>query len=99
MGRCHVELSLLSESLCAVAAPWGKCQRKRLPAGLCCNSPDIFQECASELFTGFDFVRACIDDLLIASSSTFEGHLAKLEAAFARLSEAGLKVSAKKSAL
>ena len=28
-----------------------------------CNSPDIFQENISELFEGFDMVRAYIDDV------------------------------------
>ena len=41
---------------------------------------------------GFDFVYACIDDLLIASSSEAE-HLAHLDALFTRLSEYGIVIS------
>ena len=75
---------------------YGKYEYQRLPMGLC-NSPDIFQERMYELFSDLENVRAYIDDLLVTSSSTFEDHLQKLEEVFSRLSDAGLKVNAKKS--
>jgi hypothetical protein len=62
-----------------------------------CNSPDIFQERMYELFSDLEYVRAYIDDLLVTSCSTFEEHLQKLDEVFSRLSDAGLKVNAKKS--
>ena len=36
------------------------------------NSPDIFQEKMNELFNGFKYVRAYIDNLLITSNGNFE---------------------------
>ena len=62
-----------------------------------CNSPDIFQEHMFELFSDLEFVQAYIDDLLVTSCSTFEEHLECLEKVLSPLSEAGLKVNAKKS--
>ena len=37
---------------------------KRLPMGVS-NSPDIFQHKMNDLFQVFEFIQACIDDLLI----------------------------------
>ena len=37
-----------------------------------CNSPDIFQENISELFDGFDMVRAYIDDVLVRTKTTLK---------------------------
>ena len=62
-----------------------------------CSSPDIFQEKMNELFYRLDFVRACIDDLLCVTKSTFEEHLEQLTTIFDLLQSAGLKVNAKKS--
>ena len=42
-------------------------------------------------------MRAYIDDLLCLSKGTFEDHLQKLERVLTRLTQAGLKVNAKKS--
>ena len=46
---------------------------------------------------GLDFARAHIDDLLCITQGDFDDHLEKLERILARLSDAGLKVNAKKS--
>ena len=62
-----------------------------------CNSPDIFQEKMNELFMGLDYARAYIDDLLCLTKGSYDDHLEKLENILARLSQAGLKVNAKKS--
>ena len=61
------------------------------------NSPDIFQEKMNELFEGFGYVRAYIDDLLIISNGTYEDHLNKLDTVLNKLKETGLKVNATKS--
>ena len=82
--------------MCTIVLPFGKFECQRIPMGLC-NSPDIFQEKMNELFEGLDFARAHIDDLLCLSKGTFEDHLEKLERVLARLTQAGLKVNAKKS--
>ena len=62
-----------------------------------CNSPDIFQEKISELFQGFDEVRAYIDDVLVITKENYDNHLVALERVLQRLAEAGLKVNADKS--
>ena len=51
--------------------PWGKDEYQKLPMGLC-SSPDICQEKMNELFDGFQYVRAYIDDLLLISNGTFD---------------------------
>ena len=62
-----------------------------------CNSPDIFQEKMSTLMNDLEFVRTYIDDLLVMTMSTWEDHLECLELVFQCLTNAGLKVNAKKS--
>ena len=67
-----------------------------LPMGLC-NSPDIFQEKMSSLFSELEYVRTYIDDLLVITKGDFQDHLEKLDAVLTKLRRAGLKVNAKKS--
>ena len=52
-----------------------------------------------ELMPGLDFARAYIDELLVLSNNTFEGHLEKVEVVPTWLLEAGLKVNISKSDL
>ena len=61
------------------------------------NSPDIFQEKMNELFEGFEYVRAYIDDLLIISNGTYKDHLHKIDTVLNKLKQTGLKVNATKS--
>ena len=61
-----------------------------------CNSPDIFQEKMNEIFVGFEYVRAYIDDLLIITKGDLEDHLEKVEQVLHKLQEKGLKVNANK---
>ena len=96
MGYYHIELSTEASKLCTIVLPWGKYKYCRLPMGVC-NSPDVFQEQMNELFAGFEFVRAYIDDLLILTKEDWRDHLHKLEQVLSKLREAGLKVNANKS--
>ena len=96
MGYYHIELSPSAKQLCTIVLPWGKYEYQKLPMGVC-NSPDIFQEKISELFEGFDNVRAYIDDILVINKGDFADHLQALEKVLQRLAEAGLKVNADKS--
>ena len=96
MGYYHIELSPSAKKLCTIVLPWGKYEYHKLPMGVC-NSPDIFQEKISELFEGFDTVRAYIDDILVITKNDFMDHLVELEKAQQRLAEAGLKFNADKS--
>ena len=61
------------------------------------NSPDVFQEKMSDLMKGLDFVRTCLDHLLVITKSSSNDHLEKLDTMLSRLKSAGLKVNAKKS--
>ena len=62
-----------------------------------CNSPDVFQECMSDLMAGLEFCRVYIDDLLTISKGSWQQHLEQLEQIFNRLQTAGFKVNAEKS--
>ena len=96
MGYYHIELSPNSKKLCTIVFPWGKYEYQVLPMGLS-NSPDIFQENMSNLFSDLKFVREYIDDLLITSNGSLEDHLDKVEQVLQRLKKAGLKVNVNKS--
>ena len=96
MGYYHLELTPDSKKLCTIVLPWGKYEYQRLPMGLS-NSPDIFQEKMAELFSGFEFVRAYIDDLLCLTKGTWDDHLNKLEQVLTKIRRAGLKINAEKS--
>ena len=61
------------------------------------NLPDIFQEKMSELFEGFEDIRAYIDDLLLLTKGLFNKHCNWLDQVLAQLEQASLKVNAKKS--
>ena len=66
MGYYHVTLTPASKALCTIVLPFGKYEYNRLPMGVT-NSVDVFQEKMSELFVGFDYVRAYLDNLLITT--------------------------------
>ena len=68
----------------------------RLPMGIS-GSPDFFQEKMTNLMTSLEYVRTYIDDLLIISSASYDGHLLKVEEVLSRLQKAGLRVNATKS--
>ena len=96
MGYHHIRLDAESKKICTLIFPWGKYEMQCLPMGLC-NSPDAFQEKMSTLMDDLEFVRTYIDDLLVITSGDLTDHLEKLDSVLQRLSEAGLKVNAKKS--
>ena len=50
----------------------------------------------SELFTGFEYVCAHLDDLLTIIHGTYDDHLEKLKKVLKKLQEANLKVNIKK---
>ena len=74
MGYYHLELSPGAKQLCTILLPWGKYEYQNLPMGNC-KSPDTFQEKISELFDGFDMVRAYIHDVLVITKNNSEEHL------------------------
>jgi hypothetical protein len=84
------------KKLCTLVTHFGKYEYLRIPMGFSC-SPAIFQENISDLMQHLEFVRTCLDNLLIISSSTFNNHLHKMELVLKLLSDHGLRVHAKKS--
>ena len=64
MGYYHIFLSKKASNLCTIILPCGEYRYKHLPMGVN-NSLEIFQEKMNEMFRGFEFIRAYIDDLLI----------------------------------
>ena len=56
--------------------PWGKYRYKRVPM-VVSNSPDIFQHNMNDLFHGFEFIRAYIDELLILTKGDWKDHVQK----------------------
>ena len=51
----------------------------------------------SELMSGLEFARACVNDTLCLTKGNFKDHLEKLEQAFKHLEAANLRVNAEKS--
>ncbi|XP_043112873.1 uncharacterized protein LOC122357538 [Puntigrus tetrazona] len=80
----------------AFITPFGLYEYQRMPFGLC-NAPATFQRLMQTIMSDlvFQTLLVYLDDLLVYSS-TFEGHLVRLEAVLQRLREAGLKVKVEK---
>ena len=64
MGYYHIRLSKNASNLCKIIIPLVKYSYKSLPMGVA-NSPDILQQKMNDLFHGFEFICAYIDDLFI----------------------------------
>ena len=96
MGYYTVSITPGSRDLTTIVTEFGKFRYKRLPMGLCC-APDIFQSKINELLGDLDSVRAYIDDVLILSKDSFEGHLNQVRIVLSRMAKAGLRINAKKS--
>ena len=60
------------------------------------NSLDIFQQKMNDLFREFEFICACIDDLLVSTKVDWTEHAQKLELALNKLKEIGLKINIEK---
>ena len=61
------------------------------------NSPDISQQKMNDLFDGFEFICAYIDDLLILTKGDWADRAQKLELTLDKLKEKGLKLYIEKS--
>ncbi len=55
------------------------------------GSADIFQAEMMDLVEALEYVRACIDNLLVITRGTLEDHLDKLRKILRRLCEAGVE--------
>ena len=90
IGYYHIRLRENASNLRTIIIPWGKYRYKRLPMGVA-NSTYVFQKKMNDLFHGFEFIRACIDDLLILTRGDWTYHIQKLESTLTKLNEKGLK--------
>ena len=70
MGNHHIRISEQDINLCKMIIPWGNYRYKLLPIGVS-NPPDIFQDKINEMFHGFEFIRAYIDELLIITKGVW----------------------------
>ena len=78
MGYCHIIISEDSSNLYTVILPWGKYCYKHVPMGVR-NSSYIFQQKMNNLFHGFEFIYAYIDNPLIPLKIDWTYHVTKLK--------------------
>jgi hypothetical protein len=76
MGYYTVRLDQMASEMCTIIFPWGKYLYKRLPMGFG-GSADIFQGQIMDLMASLQFVRACMDNLLIMRRGILDEHLQK----------------------
>jgi hypothetical protein len=95
MGYYHIPLDLEAQKLCTTILPWEKYQYKRLPMGVK-TSPDIFQRIMYEISGDIPNIQVYLDDILITSNGTFEGHGDKMETVLERLQKANFRANLKK---
>ena len=96
MGYYHICISEQARNLCAIILPWGNYGYKRLTMGVK-NSRDIFHEKINEIFRGFEFIQAYIDELLIITKGDWYDHLEKLELTLKNIKDNGLKCNVEES--
>ena len=90
-GYWQVSVEKQAKKKTAFATPFGLYQFIRMPFGLQ-GAPATFQRMIDKLLDGLgNFANACLDDLVIYSS-TWEEHLQHLPVIFQRLEEAGLTI-------
>ena len=61
------------------------------------NSPDIFQKKINNLFHGFEFIHAYIDDLLILNKGDWTDRIQNIKLTLHKLKEKELTCNIKKS--
>ena len=72
MAFYHIRLSKNTSNLCTVIILWGKYRYTCLPMGVA-NPPEIFQQKMNDLFNGFQFIRAYIENILILTKGNWSG--------------------------
>ena len=90
MGYYHIRIRKQASNIFTIIITWGKYRYKRLPMRDC-NSLEIFQEKMNKMFRGFEFIQACIKDLLMIKKGDWSDHLEKPEQIFRNLNKMGLK--------
>ena len=77
MGCYHIRLSEQAIKICTIILLQGKYRYKCLQIGVS-NSLGIFQEKMNEMFCGFEFIQAYIDDLLIITRGDWYDYFGKI---------------------
>ena len=94
LGFWQIELSKESALLTTFITPFGRFCFNRLPFGITL-APEYFQKRMSEILSGLEGVVCMVDDELVLKK-TQEGHDQCLDAALARISNAGVTFNAEK---
>ena len=77
MGYYHIRISEKASNLHKIIIPWVKHRFKLLPMGIA-NYTVIFQQKMNDLFHGFEFIPAYIDDLLTLTKVDWTDNVHKL---------------------
>ncbi len=96
MGYYTIKLDPTATKMCTILFPWGKNSYQMLPMGFA-GSADIFQAEMGNLMATLEYIKACIDDLLVITKGSLDAHLDKLEQVFIQLHDTGLEVNVTKS--
>ena len=91
MGYYHIRIRKNTSNLCTIILYWGKYRYKRLTMRVSI-SPDIFQQKMNDLFHGFEFIRAYIDNLLILTKRYWTDHVQNLELTLIKLKVMDLNI-------
>ena len=94
LGFWQIELSKESALLATFITPFGRFCFNRLPFGIT-SAPEYFQKRMSEILSGLEGVVCMVDDVLV-HGRTQEEHDQRLDAALARISNAGVTLNAEK---
>ena len=74
MGYYNIQLRKNTSNLCMIIILWEKNCYKSLPMGFA-NYPKTFQQTMNDLYNGFEFICAYIDDLLILTKGYWTDHV------------------------
>ena len=95
-GFWQIELSKESALLTTFITPFGRFCFNRLPFGIT-SAPEYFQKRMSEILSGLEGVVCMVDDVdVLVHGRTQEEHDQRLDAALARISNAGVTLNAEK---
>ena len=84
MGYYNIRLTAETRILCTSILLWGKYNYKQLTMGVC-NYPENFQGKTNEMFQGFKYIHAYLDDLLVLAAGNWTDNLTNMEQVFIKL--------------
>ena len=95
IGYYHIWLNKNESKLWTISLPWEKCCYKNLPIGVA-NSPDILQQKMNDLYHGFGFICAYIDNIWVLTKRDNTDHVQKLGLSINKLKVKVLKCNIEK---